>query len=199
MCSLSQCQASSSHVHSEGYLELAILFFGAVRLYPIFFFPYNFAENSPALLFDFHQTCWILLWHFWILYFYLFPQADLTQILSNTLSNYFVPHLDLSRLPHSNLRPPHARYYDLSFSVEETKTSESLSNWYKVTLLQNIGVGIIEPRQFNFRVRTLYDYIILRLWNWFLWNLLISHSSICTWPQPYFDSRLSVRHYSHSA
>lgn len=98
------------HAQSGGYLELTILLSRAVRPCTIFFL-HNFAEESPALLLDFYQTCWIASVLFHIFLSQPLPQADLTQIASNTLSNYCVPNSDLSSLSHSNSQPSYDKQH----------------------------------------------------------------------------------------
>lgn len=106
----------------------------AVRLCPIFFSLTTLLRFSCPFFSIFIRPVESLLWHVCISYFNPLPQAELTQISSNMLSNCFVPELDGSQLPHSNLQPPQAWYYNQSFSAEGTRTSESSSNWSKITL-----------------------------------------------------------------
>ena len=63
------------------------------------------------------------------------------------LSNYFVTDLDLSRLPHSNLQ---LVYYQVLQSLLLRWGSE---DFRELKQLVQTGIGIVEPKQFNFRVR----------------------------------------------
>lgn len=115
MGSLSQCQSSCSHAQSGGYLELAILFSGAVRPYPIFFLK-TLQRILLSCSLNFIRPVESLLCCFCILPSNIFLQVDLTEISCYTLSN-----LDLSSLPHSNLQPLYARYYDQSSQLKKLR------------------------------------------------------------------------------